>query len=93
MFNWIKTLKESVKDKWSKFEAWVNGWFPGAKTYITTGLGVIGSAAAYLQQYVTGLPVTKYITAETMALVTAGLFTLSFWFRGLGERVQERKED
>lgn len=84
MFKWIS-------DTWAKFEGWVNGWFPGAKTYIMTGLGAVGSIAAYMQEYVTGLPVTKYITAETLTLISAGLFTLSFWFRGLGDRVDARK--
>lgn len=83
MLNWIKNA-------WDSFEAWVHSWFPGFKTYITTGLGVIGSAAAVLQQYVTGLPITHYITAETMAIASAALFTLSFWFKGMGDRVDAR---
>src|SRR6267154_369909 len=67
--DWIKTT-------WAKFEAWFNGWFPGFKTYITLGFGIIGSAAATLQQFVTGLPITHYISAETISITTAVLYAL-----------------
>src|SRR5258708_7598338 len=69
MLNWISNT-------WAKFEAWVHGWFPGFKTYITTGLGVIGSMAATLQEYVTGLPITHYVTAETITTSSAVLLRL-----------------
>jgi hypothetical protein len=90
---WLKATIDWVDDRWAKFEAWVSSWFPGAKTRIMTGLGAIGTIAASLQEYVTGLPVTKYISAETLTVVSAILFTLSFWFRGLGDRVEARKEE
>lgn len=80
-----------IKDKWHKFECWVYGWAPGLKTRAINALGVVGGMAASLQGYVTGLPVTKWITAETMALIVAGLFTLSYWFHGLGERVKAKE--
>ena len=77
-----------LKKTWQKFETWLYKWWPGAKTKIITGLGSLGMTAAALQEYVTGLPLTKYITAETLSIITAVLFTLSYWFRGMGARVQ-----
>jgi hypothetical protein len=76
---------------WNKFEAWINSWFPGLKTYLTTGLGALGMSAGVLQEYVTGLPMEQWISSKTLALVSAGLFTLSFWFKNMGERVDARK--
>lgn len=79
-----------LKDKWSKFEAWVNSWFPGLKTYIVTGMGAVASTASVLQDYITGLPLEQFISSKTLALVSAGLFTLSFWFKNMGNRVDAR---
>lgn len=86
-----KTVWEGIIAERNVFETWVNSWLPGLKTRLVTGLGAVGGAAASLQEYVTGLPLTKWISAETVTLVVAGLFTLSYWFHGLGERVEENK--
>lgn len=89
----IKEVEVKTLSLWGRFECWVNSWFPGFKTYLMTGLGVVGSAAAVLQSFVTGLPLTKFISGETMAIASAVLFTLSFWFAKMGDRVKEREED
>lgn len=81
-----------LKDKWAKFEAWVHTWLPGVKTKITLGLGMLGSGAAALQEYLAKVPaVGKYLTAERIAIASFVLFTLAYWFRGMGERVVETK--
>lgn len=87
---WLKNTISWINDKWISFEAWMASWAPGAKTRLVTGLGALGSVAGYAQQYITGLPVTKFVTAEQITIATAVLFTLAFWFRGLGDRVEER---
>jgi len=79
-----------IEDKWNKFEAWVASWMPGLKTKVITGLGAIGSLAATLQEFVTGLPITTFMTATQLTAVTLVLFVLSFWLRGLGDRVNAR---
>lgn len=78
-----------IKDTWNRFEDWVHSWLPGYKTKITTGLGTLGMVSATLQEYITGLPLEQVITAKTMALVSAGLFTLSFWFKRLGDKASD----
>jgi len=77
-----------IKDEWMSFETWVHSWFPGLKTRITSALGAVGSAAIVLQQFVTGLPVTKWISAELLQGVTLALFCLSFWFSNMGARIE-----
>lgn len=84
-------MLQSIKDTWTKFEAWVHSWFPGFKTRATTALGAVGSAAAVGQQYITGLPATKYITTETLMIVSAIMFSLSFWFSNMGNRVAAKE--
>jgi len=84
MFKWIK-------ETWDKFEAWVHSWFPGFKTRATAFLGAVGMFAASAYQYVSGLPVTKYISQEVLTLTAAALFTLSFWFSNMGKRVEDRE--
>ena len=81
MLQWLQKTR-------SKFETWVAQYWPGAKTKIVTGLGSLGMLAASLQEYVTGLPLTKWVSGETLAIVAAVLFTLSYWLRGLGNRVE-----
>jgi hypothetical protein len=75
-----------IKDKWNRFQNWVASWAPGLKTKIATGLGAIGTFAAFAQQWVTGLPLDKFVSGTTIAIVSAVLFTLAFWFRGLANR-------
>lgn len=87
---WFKTALLWVEDKWNKFEAWVASLMPGLKTRIVAGLGVVGSMAGVLQEYVTGLPLTEFMTATQIMIGTAILFTLTFWLRGIGERVNVR---
>lgn len=85
MLTWIKT-------KWAQFEAWLNTWFPGFKTYSLLALGTVGNTAASLQEFATGLPTTKYISTEVLAGVSAVLYVLAFWLKGLGDRVEAKKE-
>jgi len=79
MWNWIK-------EQWNRFEDWVAEWAPGAKTYIVTGLGVAGSAAVVLQEFVSGIPMSRFVTETQMAIVTMVLFALAFWGRRLANK-------
>ncbi len=87
---WFKNTCLWIEDKWAKFEAWVASWMPGLKTKIVSGLGAVGGLAAYLQEYISGLPLNKFMTGTQIALASAVLFSLTFWFRGLGDRVNAR---
>lgn len=80
----------SIKNGWAKFEAWVASWMPGFKTHIVTGLGVVGSAASILQDYVSGLPITTFMTATQLGFLSLILFTLAFWFHNMNGRVEAR---
>lgn len=81
----IKAFFVKIKDffvkGWRKFDSWVASWAPGLKTKIATGLGALGMFAATMQDYITGLPLDKFITSTEVAIISAVLFTLSFWFR------------
>lgn len=79
MFTWIKT-------QYTRFNNWMASWAPGFKTRVATGLGAVGSGAAIAQEYITGMPVNKFVTTEQLGIVTLVLFTLAFWFRGLANR-------
>lgn len=79
MFSWLK-------DKWNRFQNWVSTWMPGLKTKLATGLGAVGMAAGVAQEYITGLPLSTFMTATEIAIASAVLFTLSFWFRSLANR-------
>lgn len=79
MFTWITNT-------WNKFETWVASWMPGFKTYTVTALGAVGSAAGILQEYITGLPLDRFMTASQITIATAVLFTLAFWFRRLADK-------
>lgn len=79
-----------LSTEWNRFEAWVASWMPGLKTKVVAGLGSIGSLAGVLQEYVTGLPLSSFMTATQVAGVGIVLFTLTFWLRGLSDRVNAR---
>ena len=75
-----------LKKTWDKFQNWCAKWMPGLKTFIITGLGAVGSVAAMLQEYFTGLPLDKFMTGTQVAIATTVLFTLAFWTRSLSNR-------
>lgn len=79
MVSWLKGV-------WNKFEAWVASWIPGLKTELVTALGALGSFAAVLQEYVSGLPLSEFMTGTQIAIASGVLFTLAFWFRNIGAR-------
>lgn len=83
IWSYIKAPFVWVKNLWLKFEAWVATFAPGLKTKIIAGLGAIGSLAASLQEYMTGLPLDKFVTGTQIAITTTILFSLAFWFRRL----------
>lgn len=93
MSSWLSSAWSWLKDEWNAFEAWVNTWMPGLKTLIVSALGAVSSGAAVMQQYISGLPLDKFMNATQIAVLTAVLFTLAFWFHGLGSRVDARAAD
>lgn len=82
----------SIKNAWASFEAWVAKWWPGAKTLIVTALGAIGTLAASLQDYFTGLLGLpgNVVSGTQIATFSLIMFTLAFWLRGIGDRVTAR---
>ena len=79
-----------IKDKWNRFESLVATWAPGLKTQIVSVLGSIGTLAGMLQEYVTGIPLDKFVSGTAASIVICVLFTLSFWLRNIGKRVEDR---
>ena len=82
----MKKIWNSIKKTWNKFNGWMASWAPGLKTKLATGLGAVASTAALMQEYITGLPLDKFITGTQIAVLTTVLFTMSFWFRALANR-------
>lgn len=88
--SFLSSLWLSLKSAWAKFEAWVASWMPGLKTHVVTGLGAISMGAASIQEYISGLPLSVFMNVTQVAVLTTVLFTLAFWFHGLGDRVDAR---
>ena len=78
-----------LRTKWNSFETWVASWLPGLKTKITVGLGFLGNTAYVLKDYLSGLPIGEYVNTTNLLIANMVLFTLAFWFRGLGERTED----
>lgn len=83
----MSSIWTSIKYVWNGFEAWVYKVLPGLKTLIATGLGSLGSAAAVGQEYISGLPTTTFVNVTQLSIASLILFTLAFWFHGMGSRV------
>ena len=79
MFAWIKKT-------WDKFHNWCAKVAPGVKTFLITALGGLGSLGALGQQYITGIPLDKFATAEQILIVNIVLFSMAFWARALSNR-------
>lgn len=78
-WQWLNAKRNAVQD-------WFASWLPGFKTRIVTVLGFLGSTAALLQEYITGLPIAELVTPTNLLIANMVLFTLAFWFRGLANR-------
>lgn len=76
-------LWEKIKKPFIRFNEWLKGKMPGLKTKVLTAIGAIGMAAGVLQEFVSGLPLSAFLTATHVAIVSAVLFALSFWARML----------
>lgn len=86
MLMWIKKAWEWIKVQVNKFNDWAASIAPGIKTKLVAGAGAVGSGAAALQQYITGLPLDQIVTAEKAVMISAVLFTLAFWTRHISEK-------
>lgn len=75
-----------IKDKWNQFNNWLAFKMPGLKTKIIMAVGAVGSFAGVLQDYLTGLPLSTFLTATHIAIITGVLFTLGFWARMMTDR-------
>lgn len=79
-----------IKNKWAKFEEWVNSFFPGLKTQIVTGLGFVASFALIFQDFLSGLDLGDLVSPRTLLIINAVLYTLAFWLRNINSRVEKR---
>jgi hypothetical protein len=82
----LKALWTKVNNLWDRFEGWVASILPGLKTKAVVALGFLGNTAFVLKDYLSGLPLGSYINLNTLLIANMVLFTLAFWFRGLGDR-------
>lgn len=74
-----------IKKPFVSIHEWLKGKMPGFKTKLVAGLGALGSLAALLQEYVSGLPLNQLLGVTETLIVSAVLFTLAFWFRGMAK--------
>jgi hypothetical protein len=77
----MKKVWTWIKKTALKFHNWVKKKAPGIKTATIAILGAIGSMAATMQEYISGLPLDTIVKAEYVTMATMVLFTLAFWFR------------
>lgn len=75
-----------LKDKWNRFHNWCASWAPGFKTFLISAVGLFGSAGAAMQEYLTGVPLDKFVTTQEALIITTVLFSLTFWARTLTNR-------
>lgn len=84
--SWLSNTWSWIKDKFNRFEMWVADIAPGFKTKAVALIGIIGTTADALQEYLTGLPTEAYISAINRSIIFAVLFTLAFWFKRLADK-------
>lgn len=83
--NYITAPFQWIYNQWLKFNHWVASITPGIKTKLVTFFGSVGSLAASMQEYISGIPLNEMVTAEQALMIAASLFTLAFWFKGLSK--------
>lgn len=76
---------EYIKRPFVATHAWLKERMPGLKTKLITAIGAVGSAAALLQEYLTGVPLAHLLGVTEALIVSTILFTLAFWARTLSK--------
>ncbi len=79
--NFLKKTWAWVKKQALKFHNFMKKTAPGFKTAAVAVLGAVGSMAATLQEYISGLPLDTILKAEYVTMATMILFSMAFWFR------------
>lgn len=81
----MKKIWNVIKWPFVRTHEWLKKRMPGFKTKIVSALGVVGSTAALLQEYVSGIPLAALLGVTEALLVSVVLFTLTFWFRSMSK--------
>jgi hypothetical protein len=76
---------EFIKRPFVAVHEWLKARMPGLKTKLLTAMGAIGSAAALMQEYLTGIPLNQLLGVTEALIVSTVLFTLAFWARTLSK--------
>lgn len=79
----FKKIWNTIKAPFVRMHEKIKKIAPGLKTKLVTGLGAIGSLAAVLQEFISGLPLSQLVGATEALIISAVLFTLAFWFRSM----------
>jgi hypothetical protein len=92
MFNFFSNLWAGTKELWDRFEAWVAGWVPSLKTKLVSAATVVAGASSLFAEYLKTVDLSYLVNAKTLSITMIVLGTLTFWLRGLGDRVEAREE-
>ena len=92
MWNLLKNMWSGTKELWARFEAWVASWVPGLKTKLVSLFTAVSGAAAMFAEYLKTVDLSYLVNAKTLAISMIVLGTLTFWLKGIGERVEAREE-
>lgn len=96
MWSKIKTGLSWVWDKiklaWAWWEEQVAKFLPGFKLLLINAFTVIGTSATAIAAYLKEVDLAQIVNAKTLAIAMIVVSTLSFWLRGIGDRVEDRKD-
>ena len=92
MLNFLSNIWSGIKELWDRFEAWVAGWVPGLKTKIVASLTWLGGVAALFAEYLKTVDLSYIVNAKTLAVSMIVLGSLTFWLKGISERVEVREQ-
>jgi hypothetical protein len=81
----MKKVWEFIKRPFVAIHEWLKERMPGLKTKLVAAAGAISSAAALMQEYITGIPLAQLLGVTEALIVSTVLFTLAFWFRAMSK--------
>jgi hypothetical protein len=77
--NILKKIWREVKRPFIQFHEWIKSIAPGVKTKTILFLGWVGSTAALMQEFVSGLPLSQIVGVTEAVIISAVLFSIAFW--------------
>ena len=86
-------MLEQFQSLLPRFNAWVAGIWPGAKTKITNALLALGGSLLIVTQMFDVIDIRQYVETKTAGYILLGVALLNYWLKVVTDKAKEATVD